>query len=75
MTIEVLRWSVWRADLRWRGRLYRKTEVRARARARVYEGWGKWLVGEGSVVRGDVRDAKVYRVRLSMFGSRRGWAE
>ena len=44
-------------------------------KALFYEGWGKWLVGEGPVVGGDVRDAKVYRVLLSMFGSRRGWAE
>ena len=44
-------------------------------KALFYEGWGRWLVGEGPVVGGDVRDAKVYRVRLGMFGSWRGWAE
>ena len=44
-------------------------------KALFYEGWGRWLVGEGPVVGGDVRDAKVYRVRLGMFRDRRGWAE
>ena len=44
-------------------------------KALFYEGWGRWLVGEGPVAGGDVRDAKVYRIRLGMFGSRRRWAE